>query len=365
MKINFPLKIRKLIFVIIALALFVSALYGCKRTTETTRLVMNQPVYSTVEKVVCWESVENANRYELTLIGNGIEKKVMILSDDKNPSTNKNYYRIDEDNSGIYEVIIIAKGDGIDYADSLKKTLSIDYRVGSNQVFLSENDVLNMSDKQLIEEAYGNIKFPIPDFYLPDDFGVAFEIGEVWTDTKLSSASSVEEARAAVESVALMQYSLSYSIDYIGENEYYYQFRLSYPSHNQTDLPYITRILVYKENAMYCTFNNRDGGAVEIRMLNPKSVTDLLDLSVFMSHYSWRSARAIHRELIETPNEYVYTYYTAFIVHGDWGMTDTACLSKTVVKVNKYNGKIQRLESQYLKQISIPDTHYPDFMIGQ
>lgn len=227
-----------------------------------------------------------------------------------------------------------------------------DYFLERYNVYNSAAEVENMSDKQLLEEVYLENKFYISDFYKPDDFGVKLKENEWWHQLQLNSVDTVEEARNEVDSFALMQNPASYTIDYIGENEYYYQFSLTYSAVN-VPVTYIFRVIVYKESAKYCTFNSQDGYYYEIRALNKKAVLELCDLNTFFSVASLYSERVLYREISETEDEYIYTLYAAYIIGGDWGIDDTACLVKGGYKIDKISGEITRLESQTLKEVVI------------
>ena len=356
-------KLEVLITAILALTACTAGLTGCGSDSDTTppqvttpqRIIMTQPVYHAVEKMVIWEEAPNASGYVLTLTGSGVNRSATIT--EKNPFNDAYGYEITENVSGSYEVSVTAKGDGINYVDSLKKTIAIYHYAESSHIYSDVLEIENMTDERLIEEAYGGTKVSVPDFYLPDDFGVEFEYGEYWPHVWLNSVSTADEAEEEAELFVLAQTPASYTIDYIGENEYYYQFKVKYSYQNPRPVTFIARIIVYKLSARYLTFDSQNGYYSEIRALDRNSVFELLDLETFLYHNPWRSARVIYRDLNETSGEYVYTYYRTSITRGDLGSPDVAHLEKVEIKINKITGEgILNPESQTLKTVVIPNT---------
>jgi len=212
----------------------------------------------------------------------------------------------------------------------------------------------NMSNEQLIDAARGVKKFDVPDFCEPNDFGVTLGDEERWHVTMLNSVSSVEEARNEVINHALMQNPSEYKADYIGENDYYYEFGLTYKRGDGS--AFANRVIVFKTSAMFCSFNSRDGYYSELRALDEKSVSDLLDLKTFFSLNGIGSSRVIYRDFAETDREYEYTYYTAYIIYGDWGINDAATLTKTRIAVDKKTGEFLGTASENIKQTVIEGT---------
>jgi hypothetical protein len=226
-----------------------------------------------------------------------------------------------------------------------------------------------MTDEQLITEAYkkdNKDKFAVADFYIPYDVDVISKEHEWWQDVTLDSVLTFEEAEEQIMSFALKQRPESYTFEYIGDNDYYYEFRLVYTdrSYLTNELIYnIVHAIVYKESAKYITFNNQDGYYAEIRDLNRDSVKDLLDLMLFDSYLKWYGSRIIYRELAETDASYIYTYYGTYRITGDWGVNNSVVLEKAEIKVNKKNGTYDigwrspdTGKVQKLKEVVIPGT---------
>jgi hypothetical protein len=213
----------------------------------------------------------------------------------------------------------------------------------------STEEIENMTDEQLINEVYGNNKISVMDFYEPDDFGINLEEKEWWYVIWEYNALTVVDAEEVVLLFANKHSPRSYSIDYIGENDYFFTFRLKYSIH-------VVRFIVYKESAFSCTSTSD----VEIHVFDKCSVKNILDSVFFLWHANWASARIIYRDFYETDDEYIYTFYHTYIVSGDWGVNSTAVLGKKEIKVNKKTGKcINLFSSDYLtsfKRVEIPRT---------
>ena len=203
--------------------------------------------------------------------------------------------------------------------------------------FKNAADIESMTDEQLLSEVYKANRFDVADFHVPDDFGVGLQDGEIWHHAKINSVSSREAAEKEVNAFASAQNTGEYIADYIGENDYYHEFRLKYTRLNTENLISM-RIIVYKESAIFCAFNDKTGYYSEIRALNRDSVLYLLDIDTFFNITNWSSARVIHRDFKEKDNEYIYTYYTVSITEGDWELDNSAVLEKIKYGIDKTTG---------------------------
>ena len=223
--------------------------------------------------------------------------------------------------------------------------------------FTNERDVERMTDARLIREARGDNKFDVADFRTPDDFGVALENLEYWHQIRTNSVSSVADAEKEVKSVFLKQNADDYKTDFIGENDYYYQFRLRYTGEPDETHTMFLRIIVYKTSARFCSFNSKTGYYSEIRFLDRNSVLYLMDLEVFFDIYNWNSARVLYRKFEETDKEYTHTYYRISITDGDWDVNDKAVLERIKCGVDKSGGvKTCYEDSTVLKTAEISGT---------
>jgi hypothetical protein len=212
-----------------------------------------------------------------------------------------------------------------------------------------------MTDKQLLAEAQKQDKFPVKGFYVPDTFGVKMKENESWQQVWMNSARTQEEARDAVENYVDRQSFHSYEITYIGQKDYYYQFRLTCYGHSYYDYVYNYRMIVWKADALLCSFNDVTWYNFEIRKLDKTSVRNILDL--FFYNYTFESARIIHRELTEDSAYFYYTFYETSIMRGNWGMSDTANLAKKQSRISKQTGKLERdYFYETIKSVTIPGT---------
>jgi hypothetical protein len=237
----------------------------------------------------------------------------------------------------------------------------------------TNDEIENITDEELINLAYKKDKIAVSDFYTPDDFGIALKDKEWWHEVTLNPISTFEGAEEEVISFVFMQNPGSHTIDYIGENNFYYEFRVEYINRSWEEYlknrgesleeyTYTSRIIVYKESAKYCTFNSQTGYYAEIRALDKDSVQNLLDLEAFMSNHQLYTANIIYRDFVETDNEYVYTYYRTYIAGGDYNVNCEAVLEKMETSINKKTGEYKGLwksgpaKSQKLKEVEIPGT---------
>jgi len=216
--------------------------------------------------------------------------------------------------------------------------------------------VENMTDEQLIEEVHKNGKFAVPGFNVPVDFGVGLQGKEFWHHSSTKSVSTIEDARNEIKELASLQNPVTHTIDYIGENEFYYEFRLTYAREGDQD-NIAMRSIVYKESARFCAFDNAIGYYSEIRALDGDSVLRLLDLDTFFQIINWESAKVIQRDFEETDSQYIYTYYRVLITFGDWGLNDSAVAEKIKYAVDKTTGAITGYgNSTVLKTVEITGT---------
>jgi hypothetical protein len=257
-------------------------------------------------------------------------------------------------------LLSVHKGNSAAYAQEVipgKKVFKMINPETAAPAFKSAAEIENMTDEQLIKEVNKGNRFDVADFRLPDDFGVSLQDNESWQHAKLNSVSSITDAEKEAKSFASAQNTGGYTADYIGENDYYYEYRLKYTGDHDTENLISTRIIVYKESAMFCAFNNKTGYYSEIRALDGDSVLYLLDLDVFFDVYNWDSARIIRREFNETASEYIYTYYRVSITSGDWELNDRAVLEKIKCGIDKTTGvKKCHDDSTVLKTVEIRGT---------
>jgi len=216
-------------------------------------------------------------------------------------------------------------------------------------VMLTEDEVENLSDETMIEIVKNPKKYAVDEYYAVDDFGVPLAEKEKWFFIRHTSASSVEEAEEAAAYIALAQESLSkYTTEYIGENDYYYEVRLTYTEERATMVTFIDRMIVFKESVLFCAFGE-NGYYSEFRALDRETVFNILDLSTRFD------TGIIYKDFAETESEYVRTSYEIEIINGDWGLNDSARLRKTRVFVDKETGK-KTYEGRIIKEIEIEGT---------
>ena len=223
--------------------------------------------------------------------------------------------------------------------------------------FANAAEIESMTDEQLLEEVRKENKFNVAGFHMPDDFGVAIADGELWQHLLTDSVSSVADAENEIKSFVSAQKTDEHTFDFIGENAYYYEFRLKYTREREADNSISMRVVVYKESAMFCAFNDKTGYKSEIRALDAGSVLSLTDLDTFFNTINWDSARVVHREFKEADTEYVYTYYRVSITDGDWDLNARAVLEKIKYGIDRTTGvKTYYDDNKVLITVEIPGT---------
>ncbi|MCL2755079.1 MAG: hypothetical protein FWD35_05125 [Oscillospiraceae bacterium] len=142
-----------------------------------------------------------------------------------------------------------------------------------------DEELLNMSDDEFIAFARKvkkqGVFDEVPDWYAPDDFGVKREGSgdafgyERWNFVRTSSATSLSHA----EQIVLQHYGIiphddgytnesiiAHSIDFVGENDYYYSFRLRYTTSSSPNAvaflgfetrESVMRVNVFKDEALH------------------------------------------------------------------------------------------------------------------
>ena len=236
--------------------------------------------------------------------------------------------------------------------------------------FTNAKQVESMTDAQLLAFATKSYQFIIPGFYERKLFGIPLKTDEDWGAISLSSASSVAQATNQIKDFGFVRDAVTHNIEFIGEDKYYYSFRITWSNlcwidqNKQELISYTNRYLAYKENAMSLSFNDQTGLDIKFNLLDRQSMSDLLDLEPASRSNQMYGANLLYRTLEETANEYVYTYYHMGHTGGDWGMSDVTTLEKTTVKVDKTTGKYTSdwgyKSTVTLKQVTIPGTYHPN-----
>ncbi|MDR2559061.1 MAG: hypothetical protein LBC86_05905 [Oscillospiraceae bacterium] len=169
-----------------------------------------------------------------------------------------------------------------------------------------KEEIENMTDEEFLE-MFLNDEFLIPDIYMPDDFGIRLLADESFTysygnQDMITSAESAEQHIREVWESSQVQIT---ALDYIGENDYYYSFH----SIMTWDGGYtaLHRHLIFKSNAVF-SHNSR----AVIGMLDKQSFTDVADIMFSAMWFGLPEVNTvIYREVEETEDTYVYTYYLA------------------------------------------------------
>gem|GEM_PF-4951750 len=243
---------------------------------------------------------------------------------------------------------------------------------------LIAEEIENMSDEQLIAESKNQGKFADVEFNWFDDFGVPFiskdymahrdgktpaVAHEYFSSGGRKSAKSREEAEQKVVDLIKQQNYKYYTVEYLGENDYYYMFRSEYRRDCFFQSLFIWRHYIIKEDIAYFTFlqGNSRPFYSEIRKLDAETVFNFLDLRLRPEWEQSRSnpsipVRTIHRNFTETEDSFLYTQYIVTIdSRNGHKQPVSAVLQKVVTTVCKTTGQYGS-ETFDLKAADIPGT---------
>lgn len=197
----------------------------------------------------------------------------------------------------------------------------------------------NITDKQLADISYYRNEKLNKDFHIPDNFSVELEKGtfgngefyyrEKWYIVN-GSFPSLEAANNMMTSYA----DEEYSIDYIGENDYYYEFREVDKSTSPT-----YRYLLYKDSIVkykdYFLFSDGTKGYRFTDMVFQKK-----DYETILTIMDLENLDTFYRSFKENNHEFIYTSYEITRVVGDYNLNDECYLEKTEVRIDKNTGEI-------------------------
>jgi len=207
---------------------------------------------------------------------------------------------------------------------------------------IAASEVERMTDEQLFAIARQESHFhDIPDFHMPELFGVPLEQwdeenyeNERWLVATLDSATTREEAIEEIERfINSRENTDSYTIEFVGENKFYFTFRLQY-TWTQRWYPFdsITRtqrVLILNDNIKNNYFRQR-----YFRTLDKDTIATVLDIETYL--FCIGHDRVFHRQIEETRTQFIYTYYT---VIGSGAVWDTITLARSQIRINKATGE--------------------------
>ncbi len=233
----------------------------------------------------------------------------------------------------------------------------------------------NITDGQLIE-IYNNPKIPLSkNLHEFDTFGVEFlkaekgEPTELWyeSDVWLSgSVSSSEQAKEIASRFGKAQDAAGYTVEFIGENDLYYQFRVTI---DYSLVDYAFRINFYKDSIFkFSKSVETYGGELHYRFsdvifqkLDYETVLTVMDL--VNSNSRMYGDYILYRYFEENDTEYSYVQYRTEVDVGDWGISDRVSLKKCVSKINKATGTISESSTYIKDEIAIPGTNKSPIII--
>lgn len=227
---------------------------------------------------------------------------------------------------------------------------------------MTQNELIsaieNITDEQLVEIAYGSNGILSTDLHDFDTFSVDFlegengYQGESWYGTGIwlaGSVSSLEQAKEIALDFATSDRYTDYSIEFIGENDLYYQLRVKRG-------PFAYRMNFYKDSVI--KFSKGDssyyGGKTHYSFANV--IFQKLDYDTVLTIMDLENPNALYRYFEEKDNEYIYTKYRITTVDGDWGLNSTVSLTKYVTKISKKTGTIDTYTTNIKNDVTIPNS---------
>ena len=176
--------------------------------------------------------------------------------------------------------------------------------------------------------------------------------GEMWYEFNIwlsGSVSSLEQAEEIAWDFAGSDSYSEYHVEYIGENDLYYQFRV-------VQGPFAYRINFYKDSVIKFTKGDSGYYGGKTHDSFQDVVFQKLDYETVLTVMDLENPNAFFRCFEETDRAYFYTQYKLNGSGGDWGIEDTVGLIKTVTKISKETGTIE-IDSTVIKEpIPIPGT---------
>lgn len=223
---------------------------------------------------------------------------------------------------------------------------------------LTQKDLIsaieNITDDQLIEICFGANCVLSKGLYKLDTFGVDFIEGEYWENISRSVSSKEEALKIAYTSTS--EKGSNVSIEFIGENDLYYEVRSTYSrffKNTTTNMFGITkseieeskyprRFIFFKDNVIKIEGKAYNSGYSEpsYSYYFSNGVFQKRDYNTVLSTLDIVYGDCLYRYMEENEKEYVYTRYYIEVVGGDYGVDSTVSLKREQIKVDKNSGKI-------------------------
>lgn len=202
----------------------------------------------------------------------------------------------------------------------------------------------NITEKQLVQLAcnYYNETFST-NVHTFDDFSVKFlegkngYQGESWYGSDIwlaGSVSSLEQAKEIALKFAKSDTYTDYSIDYIGENDLYYQLRVKRG-------PYVYRMNFFKDSIIKFSKGEKYRGG-EMHYYFDDVIFQKIDYDTILTIMDLVYGVGKYRYLEEKDNEYLYVLYNVSTETVEMNTYGIAALKKHVIKISKETGKIEK-----------------------
>lgn len=233
------------------------------------------------------------------------------------------------------------------------QTTAVTTRVKTFKPQYTEDEILNMSDEDLIDFGMILIEHGVEDVRRPNtkraDLNLGDEYEQVWRHAS-RSASSYDEAQAIIKEVWKNGDRNDHkNIRLAAENDEFWLFACDYYYDGKFSFVFTTS--VYKKSY----FDEETSTAYFD--LNEESIRHFFAYEVTDVNES--PDTVIGEYVIKTENGYIFRRYLAYISYGDWGLNDQVIIEKMEWKIYSY-GKIEFVQDNYRRELDLPSQKLTD-----
>lgn len=240
----------------------------------------------------------------------------------------------------------------------------------------SKEDVEGISDETLVSIAVSNLKSEqnIADYNSPENFGVYFTEDESWRrgfincyegKIDINNISINNDIyKDAIKYMSNLADDLDiddFEIMYCGETDEYIEYSFRYTEYKSLyvndvytthELPRGHRIVFLKDEYK-CDYENRSVFVI-LGDLSTDRVKRMIDLVLFLRNAN-NDEELIYRDVEETTESFVYTYYSYSVIHGDYGINDSVILNKSAIILDKKTHEYSFLDAITIKEVEVDE----------
>ena len=211
----------------------------------------------------------------------------------------------------------------------------------------------NLTDEEFITIAYRPEGGAISDLTELEVFDKPLVEGEYWYTNPVlyfGTCKSKEDCESKLSNTKDNQHSIKY--DFIGENEFYYEYTVT-KTRTDSTLKNISRCIFIKDSII--ELKQLDGSysleGAKFKKIDKNTVKTFFDIVVAVD-----PGNVIYRYLDEEKEDYIYTVYTSEVANGEVGKDDEVTLVKTEYKVNKETGGVTISEEKLKENVKVEGT---------